>query len=625
MSTDQPVKLQQLAQSKTFAGVDMEVLQALINQSQSVGYEKGSTVFKRGEHYKHKLFIIYQGKVELQRLDNRLRQLAEGDLLGLSNYLDENDYTSTAICRTDSLILEITDKALQSLEAGFPQLSNIFNRIIAERIRRRYTATHVITGALANPVRQYMKTPLSCCDASISLRDAFNMMDERKIGSLGVMTTDQKLLGVLTYHGLAKTLARKDVSPQSSILDASCETPRSIGPDAPLWQADERLQQFNTKYLIVMENDIPIGILSQSDVLRALVDQGSGLLNKINTTNSLAELQTHFDNLYLAAQTARETNRLASQAIKQLNELHLGIQYRCVELSLQQLQQDGLGEAPRDFSVLIMGSGGRHEMLLSTDQDNGLIIADSSGALSEQEQHWFKTFTGLLNQNLARIGYILCPGEIMARNPMFHKTLSQWQQQISHITNQPNAKAAQWANIVLDFETLYGNEQLTRALRAHVLQAIQQQPQLLEFMVEQDAEGRPALGLFNRLITSDDKSHKGKIDIKRNGLRIIADAARVFALYHGIAACNTVSRLNALVHQGVLSAELVDSAAAAYEGMLDLLLGQQIQQHRQQLPFDKYIDPDTLSSIEQSALRAGMRAVKRFQDQLQGRFGRSAL
>jgi CBS domain-containing protein len=207
---------------------------------------------------------------------------------------------------------------------------------------------------------------------------------------------------------------------------------------------------------------------------------------------------------------------------------------------------------------------------------------------------------------------------------MFHKTLSQWRQQISHMVRQPNNKSARWGNIVFDFTTLYGDDLLTRKLREHLLKELHGNDTLLGYMVEDDAEGRPPLGFFNQLLTMEDKVHKGKIDIKRNGLRLIADAARIYALHAGLTETNTRERLKTLVHLGILNRDLIDSILAAFDELLHLLIVHQIEQVEQGEIPDKFITPDLLSWQTRSVLRVSMRAIKRLQDQLQGQFGRSA-
>jgi CBS domain-containing protein len=208
----------------------------------------------------------------------------------------------------------------------------------------------------------------------------------------------------------------------------------------------------------------------------------------------------------------------------------------------------------------------------------------------------------------------------MAKNIMFHKTLNQWQQQISHIIHLPNQKAARWANVFFDFYTLYGDNKLTVALSKHIHKELKVQPRLLKMMVEDDAEGQAAVGWFNRLVTQQDQSGKGKIDIKRNGLRIITDAARIYAFKYGIESRNTADRLAALVHQGVFDIDSMQSVKASFEELLALLLQHQLHQMQNNQKIDKLIVPDSLSLLHHETLRMAMRTIKQFQEKLQVEF-----
>jgi CBS domain-containing protein len=266
-------------------------------------------------------------------------------------------------------------------------------------------------------------------------------------------------------------------------------------------------------------------------------------------------------------------------------------------------------------------------MMLDPDQDNGIIIEDSSQYESEQGRAWFDQFCKRMNKDLDKVGYFLCPGEIMARNPMYQKTLDQWKKTITRIIEHPSEKGARWSNIFFDFDTLYGDDTLTSELRSHIFSEIQHNPKLLQMMVDHDAEGTPAIGMFNRLITTKtiaSGSDEGKtvevIDIKRNGLRIIADAARIFALQQGVAVQNTTDRLTALVRIGKLSNDMRVSVSEAYEELLDMLLTHQIEQTERGEKLDKSVNPDDLTPQTRGALRMAMRAVKRFQDSLQDEF-----
>jgi CBS domain-containing protein len=157
-------------------------------------------------------------------------------------------------------------------------------------------------------------------------------------------------------------------------------------------------------------------------------------------------------------------------------------------------------------------------------------------------------------------------------------------------------------------------------LRNHLNRELQRGQGLLKLMAQDDAEGRPPLGLFNRLLTT---RHEGRdtIDIKRNGLRTITDAARIYALGRGVMQINTHERLQALGRLGIFDRDFIDSLRLAFEELQDLLLTHQLwMTERGQVP-DPRIRIERLSSHDRERLRVSLRTARRMQDRLQQQFG----
>jgi CBS domain-containing protein len=260
-------------------------------------------------------------------------------------------------------------------------------------------------------------------------------------------------------------------------------------------------------------------------------------------------------------------------------------------------------------------------MIIRTDQDNGIILADTPRTDAPETREWFREFCDRANHRLDEVGYEWCTGDIMARNPDFHKSLSEWKKHLNQIAKFPNEKSARWSTIFFDFETLYGDDRLTSALRGHLLDELKKRPRLLKLMVEDDATGGPPLNLFNRLVTASDKERKGKIDLKRNGTRILTDAGRIYALSEGIDATNTGDRFRALVRQGRMESNYVESILEAHDELIELLLDHQLDQSARGKPLDKLIAPDSLTALERDYLRMSLRVVKRLQGHMQNDFG----
>ena len=609
-----------LAQTRSFKDLDRQTLEVLVAAADTYRIEAGTALFREGEPFGGVVYILYDGVMRQERSTGFHCEVHQGDFLALANYVDRSPFRSTVRAVGDSVVLGLAADTLEQLERNYPSLFNCLNRIITHKLRALVPARDINRGVLAQPVRTIMNRPVTC-PPETRLRGAMSLIRERNIGCLVVTNSHNDLLGLLTRDSLAEAVLLQEASADEPVAPAACRQAHTVTPETPLWRVQELQQHFGTKYVVVMEEDDPIGVVAQSDILRALIASPGVLTPHVAQSNDLRELAQLKSRLVEEAADIREANHWARAAVRFLSETHLAIQRRVVTLSLDWMRAEGRGEPPVPFAVLVMGSGGRREMLLNPDQDNGLILADVPQAHDPATQAWFECFSNHLNDGLAQVGYPLCPGDIMARNPVYRHTLTEWRQQVTFIADRPTEAAARWSNIVFDFNTLYGDDALTAALWRHVLETTAAHPRLFSRMAADDARGRPALGFFHQLVATTRDADGAHIDLKRNGLRLIADATRIFALQAGVRAQNTSDRLAALVRLGTFSEAFSTSVGDAYEALLDLLLAHQIEQARAGEAFNTLIDPKALSEQNRATLRLAMRMVKRLQDRLQEAFG----
>ena len=609
-----------LAQTRSFKDLDRQTLEVLVAAADTYRIEAGRALFREGEPFGGVVYVLYDGAMRQYRSTGFHCEVHRGDFLALANYVDRSPFRSTVEAVSDCVVLGLAADTLEQLERNYPSLFNCLNRIIAHKLRARSPARDINRGVLAQPVRTIMNRPVTC-PPETRLRDAMSLIRQRNIGGLVVTNGQNSLFGLLTRASLAEAVLLQEASADEPVVPGACRQAHTVGPDTPLWQVQEIQQHFGTKYVVVMDAGAPIGVVAQSDILRALIASPGVLTPRVAQSNDLRELAELKSRLVEEAADIREANRWARAAVRFLSETHLAIQRRTVALSLDWMRDEAHGEPPVPFAILIMGSGGRKEMLLDPDQDNGLILADVPQANARVTRAWFECFTNHLNDGLARVGYPLCPGNIMARNPVYRHTLALWKAQVTSIADRPTEAAARWSNILFDFNTLYGDDALTAALWRHVLETTAAHPRLFSRMAVDDARGRPALGFFHQLVATTWDDSGAHIDLKRNGLRLIVDATRIFALQAGVRAQNTSDRLAALVRLGTFSEAFSTSVGDAYEALLDLLLAHQIEQARASEAFNTLIDPKTLTEQNRATLRLAMRMVKRLQDRLQDAFG----
>ncbi len=258
-----------------------------------------------------------------------------------------------------------------------------------------------------------------------------------------------------------------------------------------------------------------------------------------------------------------------------------------------------------------MGSGGRREMNLDPDQDNGFVFSDK---ITDIEKEYLNEFGKMLVENLAYVGYEKCDGNIMVTNPEMSKTISEWKEDIASWIDNPGKWGIRWSTIIFDFDCLVGDEQLVWELRNFILKKVSQKPAFLLQILQSDSTHAIPISFFGSFITEKKGPKKGTFNLKRTGLMFIVDIARVFSLYKSVTDLNTKERLKHLERLKVLTEETVQNVLEAYEIMANIILTHQIEQAKNNETLDKFINPKKLSVYKQERLKTALKTVSKFLD-----------
>ncbi len=288
---------------------------------------------------------------------------------------------------------------------------------------------------------------------------------------------------------------------------------------------------------------------------------------------------------------------------------------------ISQAEQE-LGPAPAPYAFLALGSTGRREQTLATDQDNALVYADPTPETSTAWETYFHALATRVCDGLHAAGYAYCRGDVMARNPKWCRPLSQWRNLLDDWLEKSTAEALQSVNIVFDFRHAAGNEDLSEELRRHVLRDIGAHETFFFNLAGSTLEFKPPLGLFGKIVVESGGNHPATFDIK-SGLVPIINFARVYALRHAIPAVGTLDRIKLLTAASVLQPVSAAELETAFE-MLSLwrLRHQAVQLASGQHP-DNHVNPAELTEIEQAALRKIFEQISVFQSRIRLDFTRS--
>jgi CBS domain-containing protein len=264
---------------------------------------------------------------------------------------------------------------------------------------------------------------------------------------------------------------------------------------------------------------------------------------------------------------------------------------------------------------LAFGSEGRLEQTLATDQDNGLIFAAPGPLSADAARQLLLPIARRVNDSLAACCFPLCKGGIMAGNPRWCLSATEWRDEFARWIDSGSPDSLLNATIFFDLRPLYGAEQLAVDLRSWLAARAADSPRFLHQLAENALQNRPPLGLVRDFAVESGGEHRGTIDLKVNGSAIFVDAARIFALATGVTATSTAARLRSSAARLRLSPEKIEAWIGAFHHILDLRLHGQQRAGGRTVAANR-VDPETLNPLERTILKESLRQARDIQARL---------
>lgn len=258
--------------------------------------------------------------------------------------------------------------------------------------------------------------------------------------------------------------------------------------------------------------------------------------------------------------------------------------------------------------LLVMGSEGRREQLLKTDQDNALIVDDGLDwpALDDAMSRF--------SAALAQVGYPPCPGRVMVDNPHWRMTTSQWRARIAHWRSVSGGEAALDLSIALDARPVAGNAALFAPVKQGLM-ALGQDEIRMHHLAAGALDFGPPLTFFGRM-----RDEPQGIDLKKGGIFPVVHGLRCLALRHGIEATNSLERCEALQARGALPGELGRDLPQALNVFQRMRLEAQLAALAQGRVADNHIDTRALRHLDRELLRDALHVVKAFREHVRRAF-----
>ena len=273
---------------------------------------------------------------------------------------------------------------------------------------------------------------------------------------------------------------------------------------------------------------------------------------------------------------------------------------------------------PARWCWLGLGSEGRVEQTLATDQDNGLVFSATDDGEARELRELFLPFTRAANQALADCGFPLCDGDVMGGNPRWCLSRSEWLESFTTWVRTPEPEALLNASIFFDFRPLAGDAALAADLRRELATLTRGNEIFLRMMTANALAAPPPLGRLRDFVTVPESG--GTLDLKKFGSRIFVDAARIFSLGSGGGEIATVARLRRAAQDGIMPAADAEAAVHAFHCLQGVRLAAQAAAIASGAAPGNQIDPESLNEFDRRLLLEALRQARSLQQRLKTRF-----
>jgi CBS domain-containing protein len=607
-----------------FGELPEEQLEALAQRAEEAVYPKGTVILRQGKSPVRALHLIKHGGVKLYLKDKdekelRIEYRRAGDYFGALGLIMEMkaNLTVESIDETSCVLVSGRDfRHLLSTEATFSLffLESFCRRYIypahAELQRWDYRAqTDSGLYLFGQDLEGAMKGSLHTCLSDDTIQAAAEKMVEHRIGSLIVRGEDGKAQGIITDKDLRTKMVARGMSchePVSSIMTSPVQTApaHAVCFDALFSMLKNRIHHLGVK-----KGGEIVGMITSHDLLLLQGDSPIFLFKEIGAAREIKGLYSIPEKFPAVARRLMHEGARAGNMNRMITVLNDYILDRILSLLITEL-----GTPPLPFCWIVMGSEGRKEQTFVTDQDNAIIYEDPSNASLEAEaREYFLALGRRAVEDLAKCGYKLCKGEIMASNPKWNLPLSEWKELFDHWIYSPDPREVLHATIFFDFRPGFGETKLAHSLRMHLVDRACREKVFIHHLARDCLATKPALSIFKNFVVEKDGPHRGHLDLKAKGLTPFVDFARLMSLDRGVTVTNTLERIRALQENHALSEDFAIKVREAYEFQMHLRLTGQLHMIEGGREPDNYVNPSAVSEMEKRALKQAFLVVSEIQ------------
>ncbi len=589
-----------LGSQPPYDALDAEDLERLARSVEVEYVTAGSTVVDAGGPPLQELLVVRTGAVEVVDHGHVLDELGTGDTFGHVSLLSGLPPRFDVRAREDTLLYRLPDPR------------RVLVRPAALRFGPEAHALPLL-GVAAGPgssraVDVHVRPPV-WCDADEPLAAVAAAVTDARQSCALVRHGEQ--LGIVTDSDFRSALARA-VPPGRPVREVASFPAVTVEQGTTVASALVHLVDRGVHHLVVTSPaGRPVGVIRSVDLTSAEVREPLLVRKAIEDAADPSELQAAARLIPATAVQLHRGGVPATQVAALLAAVREALLRRLVALT------GALQGSDPPTSLLVLGSSARREVLPLSDLDTALAWADPADpAVAPDPAERLRAEAEQVLAGMERCGLRRCPDGANATNPLFSKSLSQWQHAARRWTTDPTvAGALLLTSIVADSRPVTGRP-VGRLVQESVLAGVRHLD-LLDGMVRLALAHRPPTGFVRGFVVESSGEHRGALDLKRGGLLPVVSLGRFVAVALGDPAATTPERLQRGRDRGLLTADEADTLTGAFEHVFALLLGREVEQLESGDEVTHFLDPHELDPLRRRYLRESFRAVAAVQSSIE--------
>ncbi|AIX51547.1 MULTISPECIES: DUF294 nucleotidyltransferase-like domain-containing protein [Pantoea] len=582
-------------------------------------YKAGTPILTFGQQV-DAWYLIRSGAVEIYRRNGDLyNRLSAGGYFGEFGLLRENSVRFPVTALEDTLTYLIPAPIFNELFSKYEEFADLVEVEDRTRLRQTVARTEEASGLMTSRIEALISRPPVTIDSRATVCEAAQKMSKEGVSSLLIVTPEadgersQTLAGIVTDKDLRDRVIARGLSFDTPVATIMTGQLTHVSHHQLVFEAMLIMMQHNIHHLPVLKQDLPVGVISQSDIIRYESQNSLFLVSRIFHCNSISELST------LKNEVRACFSRIVREdANSQMTGRAMAVIGRSFTQRLLALAEAELGPPPVPYCFITLGSMARQEQLLVTDQDNALILDNRYDA--SRHEAYFMALARRVCDGLAACGYHYCSGNIMATNGRWRQPLAVWEGYFDEWIDTPSPQTLLDSAIFFDLDAVWGQLAWGEQLNKRITHKVRHNSRFLACMARNALLRKPPLGFFKNFVMEPSGQHTQSIDMKRRGTAPLADLIRVHALAAGSAARNSFDRLQDIMQTDLLPHGRGQDLRDALEFISMVRIRHQAQDVESGQEPDNRIEPLNLSEFERKNLKDAFQILSNAQKFLKYRY-----